>query len=279
MSKAALKQARLKQAQSDPVWEEIREEARRFAAREAQAARFLQEAILRHDRFEEAWVAILAEALAGGGFSSGELRESFAALLRETPALAEEARADIAAIRDRDPACLHWLAPLLYFKGFHALSTHRFAHALWAGGGRILPLHLQSRVSAIWGVDIHPAAQIGSGVMIDHATGVVIGETAVVEDDVSMLHGVTLGGTGREAGGRHPKIRRGVLIGAGACILGNIEIGARALIGAGSVVLEPIPAGATAVGIPARVISPPARRREPAPARAMEHRIPPSGKD
>jgi len=164
------------------------------------------------------------------------------------------ARADIVAVTERDPACTSPLDPLLWFKGYHALQTSRVAHWLWLQGRKTLAHFLQSRASALFGVDIHPNARIGKGIFIDHGTGVVIGETAVVEDGVSMLHGVTLGGTGKERGDRHPKVRRGVLLGAGAKVLGNIEIGACAKIAAGSVVLAPVPAGCTAAGVPARII-------------------------
>jgi serine O-acetyltransferase len=174
--------------------------------------------------------------------------------LAADPMIGLAARADIVAFTERDPACTSPLDPLLWFKGYHALQTSRVAHWLWLQGRKTLAHFLQSRASALFGVDIHPNARIGKGIFIDHGTGVVIGETAVVEDGVSMLHGVTLGGTGKERGDRHPKVRRGVLLGAGAKVLGNIEIGACAKIAAGSVVLAPVPAGCTAAGVPARII-------------------------
>jgi len=173
-------------------------------------------------------------------------------------------------VADRDPACTSHLDPLLWFKGYHALQTYRASHWLWTQGRRTLAHFLQSRSSSLFGLDIHPGAVIGKSIFIDHGTGVVIGETAVVEDGVSMLHGVTLGGTGKERGDRHPKVRRGVLLGAGAKVLGNIEIGACAKIAAGSVVLDPVPAGCTAAGVPARIIG---CVDVPEPALDMDHRI------
>ena len=158
------------------------------------------------------------------------------------------------AVADRDPACTRIIEPVLYFKGFHAIQTHRLAHALWKAGRRDFALYLQSRSSAVFQTDIHPAAIIGKGIFLDHATGLVVGSTAVIEDDVSLLQGVTLGGTGKEIGDRHPKIRHGVLIGAGATILGNIEVGHCARIASGSVVLHPVPHNKTVAGVPAKIV-------------------------
>jgi serine O-acetyltransferase len=183
-------------------------------------------------------------------------------------------RADLRAVRDRDPACRRLSTPLLYFKGFHALEAHRVAHVLWGRERRGLARFFQNRASEAFGVDIHPAARIGRGIFIDHGTGVVVGETAVIEDDVSLLQQVTLGGTGKETGDRHPKVRAGVLISAGAKILGNIEIGEGAKIGAGSVVLKDVPPHTTAVGVPARIVgSPP----EAQPALEMDQSVPVAG--
>jgi serine O-acetyltransferase len=198
------------------------------------------------------------------------IRQIFDEALNDDPAIGYAARADIVAVADRDPACTSYLDPLLWFKGYHALQTYRVAHWLWIHGRQALAHYLQSRASSLFGVDIHPGAVIGKSIFIDHATGVVIGETAVVEDGVSMLHGVTLGGTGKERGDRHPKVRRGVLLGAGAKVLGNIEIGACAKIAAGSVVLEAVPAGCTAAGVPARIIG---CVDVPEPALEMDQRI------
>jgi serine O-acetyltransferase len=170
------------------------------------------------------------------------------------PAYREALRADIGAVLDRDPACSRVIEPVLYFKGFHAIETHRLAHWLWGNGRRDFALYLQSRSSAVFQTDIHPAAPFGRGIFLDHATGLVVGETAIIEDDVSILQGVTLGGTGKEHGDRHPKIRRGVLIGAGAKILGNIEIGQCARVASGSVVLQAVPSCKTVAGVPARIV-------------------------
>ena len=160
-------------------------------------------------------------------------------------------RADIQAVYDRDPACTRFMEPVLYFKGFHALQTHRLAHWLWKKGRRDFALYIQSRSSAVFQTDINPATRIGQGIFLDHATGLVVGETAVIEDDVSILQGVTLGGTGKESGDRHPKIRHGSLIGSGAKILGNIEVGCCSKVAAGSVVLTDVPAHTTVAGVPA----------------------------
>jgi serine O-acetyltransferase len=171
---------------------------------------------------------------------------------------------------ERDPACKGYLQPFLFFKGYLAVQTHRVAHVLWKSGRETLAFYLQSRASELFQVDIHPAARMGSGLFVDHGTGIVIGETAVVGDDVSMLHGVTLGGTGAERGDRHPKIGRGVLLGAGAKVLGNIEIGEYAKIASGSVVLKPVPANCTAAGVPARLVACPTCAE---PARSMDHTL------
>jgi serine O-acetyltransferase len=186
------------------------------------------------------------------------------------PSLLDAAEADLKAVFERDPACKGYLQPFLYFKGFLALQTYRVAHWLWRQGREPMALYLQSRMSELAQVDIHPAAKIGSGIFVDHGTGIVIGETAVVADDVSILHGVTLGGTGAQRGDRHPKIGKGVLIGAGASVLGNIEIGDYAKIASGSVVLRPVPSGCTAAGVPARVVNCPTCEE---PARSMDHTL------
>ena len=238
----------------DEIWQRIRDEAQSLVARDVASGSYIQSVILDKDSFSESWLSILTLFLADERIGKDKIHALLSEVLRERPHLPAGACMDIQAVLERDPACTMALMPLLYFKGFHALSVYRFANALWEKGRVMMPLHLQSRASTLWGVDIHPGATIGSGIMMDHATGIVIGETAVVEDDVSIFHGVTLGGTGLERGDRHPKVRRGVLLGAGAKVLGNVEIGAGAQIGAGSVVTRAIPAGATAVGIPARVV-------------------------
>jgi serine O-acetyltransferase len=201
------------------------------------------------------------------------IREVIEQALREDDEIGQAVREDIRAVRDRDPAAQGFAAPLLYFKGFHALQSYRVAHRLWLQGRRALAWLFQNRISEVFGTDIHPGAQIGKGIMFDHGTGLVIGETAVIEDNVSVMQEVTLGGTGKEAGDRHPKVRRCVLIGAGAKILGNIEIGVGAKVAAGSVVLDPVPPHRTVAGVPARVVG---RPKETEPASAMDHRLPAS---
>ncbi len=238
----------------DPVWSRLRDDASWLAGSEPTLASFVHATILGHERLEQALTYHLAQKLANADVGSLQVHEVFDSAYADAPALGAAARADLTAIYDRDPAVRTLVEPFLFFKGYHALQAYRVTHWLWRNDRAALALHFQSRVSEVFAVDIHPAARIGSGVMIDHGTGVVIGETAVVEDDVSLLQGVTLGGTGKEHGDRHPKVRRGVMIGAGAKVLGNTEIGAYSRIGAGSVVLRPVPAGSTAVGVPARVI-------------------------
>jgi serine O-acetyltransferase len=211
--------------------------------------------VLNQSRLEDALSYILAQRLGTEEAPSILLRQVFDNVLTANADRAA-ARADLAAVCDRDPACNSPLEALLFFKGYHALESYRIAHVLLGQGRRPLALHLQNRMALTFGIDIHPAASIGRGVMIDHGTGVVIGETTVVGDGVSMLHGVTLGGTGKQVGDRHPKIRDGVMIGAGAGIFGNIVVGARSKIGAGSVVLDNVPAQCTAAGVPARLVGP-----------------------
>ena len=238
----------------DPVWSDLREEAIRMAAAEPILASFVHATILNHERLEGALTYHLAQKLGNDDVGSMQVRQVFDQAFADAPALGDEVRADLSAIYDRDPAVNTFVEPFLFFKGFQALQAYRVTHWLWAKGRQALAFHFQSRISEVFGVDIHPAARIGRGVMIDHGTGVVIGETAVIEDDVSMLQGVTLGGTGKEQGDRHPKIRRGVMIGSGAKILGNIEVGAYSRIGAGSVVLKEVPERCTVAGVPAKVV-------------------------
>ncbi|ABS64232.1 serine O-acetyltransferase [Parvibaculum lavamentivorans DS-1] len=238
----------------DPVWERVRAEADEMALGEPILASFLYSTILNHRSFNDAVAYHLAQKLGNAEVHSMQLRELFDEALTEAPDIGEATRADIVAYFDRDPACHSYIQPLLYFKGFHALQGYRVAHWLWSNGRRAMALYLQSRISELFAVDIHPAAKLGRGIFIDHATGIVIGETAVVEDDVSMLHGVTLGGTGKETGDRHPKVRRGVLISVGSKVLGNIEVGEFSRIGAGSVVLHEVPPHCTAVGVPAKIV-------------------------
>jgi serine O-acetyltransferase len=250
----------------DPVWQEIRRAAAALAAEEPILGSLVHASVLNQPRFEDALNYILAQRLGTEEAPAMLLRQVFDDLIATGPEIGVAARADLAAVHDRDPACQSPLEALLFFKGFHAVQAYRMAHALLHQGRRALALHLQGRMALTFGIDINPAARLGRGIMIDHGTGVVIGETAVVEDGVSILQGVTLGGTGKEVGDRHPKVRRGVMIGAGAGVFGNIEIGARAKIGAGSVVLKDMPAGVTAAGVPARIVG----RASAEPARDMD---------
>lgn len=258
-------------AMDDFIWNSIRDEVTRQVQAEPILASFLHATILKHQRLEDSLSFHLATKLDTPSLSPMLIREFIDETYSGDPAIGEATRADLQAVRDRDPASRGFSEPFLYFKGFHALQSYRVAHSLWKQGRQELAIHLQSRIAEVFAVDIHPAARIGKGIMIDHATSVVIGETAVVEDNVSMLHEVTLGGTGKQTGDRHPKIRHGVMIGAGAKILGNIEIGEGAKIGAGSVVTDPIPAHTTAVGVPARVVG---RPEYDEPAREMNQRLP-----
>ena len=254
----------------DPVWDRIRNEAEAATAVEPVLAGLLLSTVLNQDTLEDAVLHRLASRLDHADVTGELIRQAFEDALEAEPEIAEAIRADIVAVYDRDAACHRYLEPVLFFKGFHAVETHRLAHRLWLLGRKDLAYYLQSRSSAVFGVDIHPAAQIGRGVMVDHATGVVIGETAVVGDQVSLLHGVTLGGNGKETGDRHPKIGNGVLIGAGAKILGNIVVGSCSRVAAGSVVLHPVPMGVTVAGVPARVVG---RAGCAEPARSMDHRF------
>jgi serine O-acetyltransferase len=238
----------------DPLWVRIRSEAEAVVRQEPQLASFIYAALLEHESLASAVVQRISDALDHPLMGAATIREAFLEALAEVPGITDAFRADIVATYDRDPATLRFLEPVLYFKGFHAIQTHRLAHWLWQKQRRDFAYYLQSRSSAVFQTDIHPAAKIGRGIFLDHATGLVVGETSVIEDDVSLLHGVTLGGTGSESGDRHPKIRRGVLIGAGAKILGNIEIGHCARVAAGSVVIKPVPNNVTVAGVPAKVV-------------------------
>ncbi|GMG85791.1 serine O-acetyltransferase [Biformimicrobium ophioploci] len=239
---------------TDLIWQRIRGEVTVAAREEHILASFLHATVLNHDQFEQALSFHLANKLDSPVAGALLIREVFDQALSEDPRIGEAARADLAAVFERDSACHQLHEPFLFFKGFHALQAFRVAHRLWRQERKALALFLQHRISVEFGVDIHPAAQIGCGILLDHATGLVIGETAVVEDDVSIMQSVTLGGTGKESGDRHPKVRRGVLIGAGAKILGNIEIGACAQVAAGSVVLHPVEARTQVAGVPARKV-------------------------
>lgn len=236
------------------VWEQIREETKQLAEQEPMLASFLHSTILKHKNLGGALSYILADKLATTTMPAISLREIIEECYQAQPDIINCAAADINAVRQRDPAVEFWSTPLLYLKGFHAIQSYRITHYLWQQQRKSLAIYLQNQISVAFDVDIHPAARIGHGIMFDHATAIVVGETAVIENDVSILQGVTLGGTGKESGDRHPKIREGVMIGAGAKILGNIEVGKYAKIGANSVVLHPVPEYATAAGVPARII-------------------------
>ncbi len=257
-------------ATCDPVWDRIAEEAALIADSEPALASFIFESVLSHESLEEAVAHRVASRLDHEALSSHIIIRAYREALAAEPEIGAAMRADIAAVYDRDPACSRLIEPVLYFKGFHAVQAHRLSHWLWEAGRRDFALYLQSRVSSVFSVDIHPAARIGRGLMIDHAHGIVVGETAVIEDDVSMLHGVTLGGTGKEGGDRHPKVRCGVLIGAGAKILGNIEIGRCSRVASGSVVLQDVPEKTTVAGVPAKVVG---QAGCPEPSRSMDHII------
>ena len=252
----------------DPVWARIRREAKEITDREPELATFIYSTILHHDTLEAAVIQRVAERLDSPEVPAELIRQAYGDAIELDRSIGAAFRADIVATVDRDPATNRFLEPVLYFKGFHAIQAHRLAHWLWGRGRKDFAYYLQSRSSAVFQTDINPAVSIGRGIFLDHATGLVVGETAVIEDDVSILQEVTLGGTGKEAGDRHPKIRRGVLIGAGAKILGNIEIGHCARIAAGSVVLKPVPHNTTVAGVPAKVIG---EAGCPEPSRAMDH--------
>jgi serine O-acetyltransferase len=254
----------------DPVWTTIRIEAETMAAAEPLVASLVHSVILHHDTLEDALSFRLAQKLGAADLPAMTLRELAEEAFADDASLGQAARADIVAVRERDPAVHRYVDPVLFLKGFQALTAHRVSHWLWRRGRRDLALWLQMRMSEVFTVDIHPAAVIGKGIMIDHAHGIVIGETAVVGDDVSMLHHVTLGGTGKEHGDRHPKIGQGVLIGAGAKVLGNIRVGDFSRIAAGSVVLADVPACRTVAGVPAKVVG---DAGCPCPSREMNHRV------
>jgi len=238
----------------DPIWGRIRSEAEDIVRLEPELATFIYSTVLHHARLEDSVVHRLAERLDHSAISGDLIRQTYGEALCDDPDIGNAFRADLVAVYDRDPATSRFIDPLLYFKGFHALQSHRLAHWLYRKGRRDFAYYLQSISSSEFQTDINPAAKIGRGIFLDHATGFVCGETAVIGDDVSILHGVTLGGTGKENEDRHPKIRHGVMIGAGAKILGNIEVGHCARIAAGSVVVKPVPNNVTVAGVPARII-------------------------
>jgi serine O-acetyltransferase len=238
----------------DPVWDAVVDGARAVLAAEPSLSNLLVSCVLNHDTFEAALAHRIAERLDHSDVSADLIRQAFHEAMAVRPEIGAESRADLAATFERDPACHKMVDAFLHFKGFHAIQTHRFAHALWNAGRKDFALYLQSRSSQVFQVDINPAARIGKGIMLDHGTGFVVGETAVIGDNVSVMQGITLGGTGKADQDRHPKIGDGVLIGAGAIVLGNIKVGECARIGAGSVVVKEVPPRVTVVGVPAKIV-------------------------
>lgn len=241
-------------AAADPIWDAIRAEAKSETEKEPILSSFLYASILSHDCLEQALGFVLANRLQNATLLATQLKDIFDDVMMRDKAIQRSIRLDVQAFKDRDPSCMSYSWAFLYLKGYHSLQSFRVAHALWNQGRKVLALALQSRISEVFAVDIHPAAKIGEGILLDHGTGLVIGETAVVGNMVSMMQGVTLGGTGKEIGDRHPKIGRGALIGATATILGNIEIGEGAMVAAGSLVLKNIPPHSMAAGNPAKVV-------------------------
>jgi len=257
-------------AETDSVWRQLRASAEAASREEPQLGSQMNAVILSHDDLAGALSFQIARKLADGEMSAMSVREVCLSAFAADPAIVEAAEADLQAVAERDPAIRNLLQPFLYFKGFQALQGWRVAHWLWGQGRETLAFHFQSRISELFQLDIHPAARMGKGLFLDHGTGIVIGETAVVGDDVSMLHNVTLGGTGAERGDRHPKIGKGVLLGAGAKVLGNIAVGDYAKVASGSVVLKAVPSGCTVAGVPARLVNCPT---EDEPARTMDHTL------
>ena len=251
-------------------WRQLREAAEQAARDEPRLSSLMNATVLSHDDLASALSYQIARKLGDAELGPMSVREVCAQAFAANPAIVTAAESDLQAVEERDPAIKSLLQPFLYFKGFQAIQAHRVSHWLWTQGRETLAFHFQSRMSELFQVDIHPAAELGAGLFFDHGTGIVIGETAVVGDEVSMLHAVTLGGTGAERGDRHPKIGRGVLLGAGAKVLGNIAIGEYAKIASGSVVLKPVPAHCTAAGVPARLVNCPTGEQ---PARTMDHTL------
>jgi serine O-acetyltransferase len=250
----AMLETRAKLTTVDPVWSRVCDEAVEAIRSEPLLGGLIHSGLLHHATMERALAYRFSLKLASGEMSEQILREIADQAFEQDAELGASARADLMAVYERDPACHRFLQPILFFKGYQAVQAYRVGHWLWQTGRTDLAYFVQMRVSEVFGVDIHPAAKLGKGIMIDHAHSIVIGETAVVGDNVSMLHSVTLGGTGKEDGDRHPKIGDGVLIGAGAKVLGNISVGRCSRIAAGSVVLEDVPRNTTVAGVPARVV-------------------------
>ncbi|KAL0733271.1 hypothetical protein Bca4012_009481 [Brassica carinata] len=238
----------------DPIWDAIREEAKLEAEKEPILSSFLYAGILAHECLEQALGFVLANRLQNPTLLATQLLDIFNGVMMHDKGIQRSIRRDIQAFKDRDPSCLSYSSAILHLKGYHALQAYRVAHKLWNQGRTLLALALQSRISEVFGIDIHPAATIGEGILLDHGTGVVIGETAVIANRVSILHGVTLGGTGKETGDRHPKIGEGALLGACVTVLGNISIGVGAMVAAGSLVLKDVPSHSVVAGNPAKLI-------------------------
>ncbi len=257
-------------ASVDPIWSAVRADAEEIVRSEPAMASFVHGTVLNQSRLEDAVAHRIAQRIGDHAVAPELVVSAFEEALADDAAFREAIRVDLAAVYDRDPACHRYIEPVLYFKGFHAIETHRLAHWLWKRGRRDFAYYLQSRSSEVFQTDINPAVRIGKGIFLDHATGLVVGETAVIEDNVSILQDVTLGGTGKEDGDRHPKIRQGVLIGAGAKILGNIEVGRCSKVAAGSVVVKAVPAHSTVAGVPAHVIGEAGCRE---PARSMDQMV------
>lgn len=251
-----MSQAKLAKAPTavDPIWHAVRQEAQDIVDSDSALATFIHSTILNQRNLENAVSARIADRLHSREVPDDIIRQAFETMAESWPEWADILRIDIGAVFDRDPACSRYIEPILYFKGFHAIQTHRLAHWSLKQGRRDFALYLQSRASQVFQTDINPAAKMGKGVFLDHATGLVVGETAEIGDDVSILHGVTLGGTGKESGDRHPKISSGVLLGAGSIVLGNIRVGKCSRVAAGSLVVKEVPNNVTVAGVPARVI-------------------------
>lgn len=255
---------------NDPIWDFIQQEAQQLSSEEPLLADFFQRAVLQHSRLEEVVVHILAETFVASAIEPKDVRAVITQALDSDPEIGVSIRRDIEAAFQRDAACKHYLMPLIYFKGFQALQLYRISHWLWKNQRFSFALFMQNNISERFAVDIHPAARLGNGIMIDHATGLVIGETAIVGNDVSILHSVTLGGSGCQKGDRHPKIGNGVLLAAGAKVLGNISVGEGVKVGAGSLVLESVPDHVTVAGVPAKIVGTPAEEN---PALEMDQYI------
>ncbi|HJV36313.1 serine O-acetyltransferase [Geomonas sp.] len=257
-------------AGSDSVWQRLHQEVVGMMESEAMLASYLYQTVLNHDSLEASLSFLLAAKLATPYLLAMSLRDVIAQAFAADPGIGEAIRRDLSAVLERDPAAQGLAQPFLHYKGFHALESYRVAHWLWNNNRKPMAFFLQNRISEVFAVDIHPAARMGKGILIDHGTSVVIGETAVVGDDVSMLHEVTLGGTGKESGDRHPKVGHGVLIGAGAKVLGNVKIGDCSKIASGSVVLHEVPPHATVAGVPAKIVGRPSAEE---PALQMDQQL------